>query len=77
MGCFSASEELLFGMAKPPKREQWQSFVDDSLLITGQVTQAAIHGVDGMRWASSPDLKVRSNGHAKQRILAFVGSGFL
>lgn len=50
--------QLLFGMTKPSKKAQWQSYVDDALLMTGQVTQAAIHGVDGMRWASSPDLKV-------------------
>lgn len=41
------------------KRSQWQSYVDDALLKTGQVTEAAIHGLDGKRWASSPGLKVQ------------------
>lgn len=77
---FLASEEPLFGMAKPSKKAQWQSYVDDALLMTGQVTQAAIHGVDGMRWASSPDLNVSCKArrclamHAI-KTMVFVGSG--
>ena len=31
----------------------WQKFVDDSLLGTGQVAKAAIHGIDGSRYAAS------------------------
>ena len=45
-------------MSKPSKRERWQGYVDDSLLKTGQVSEAAIHGLDGKRWASSPGLQV-------------------
>ena len=45
-------------MSRPSKREKWQSFVDDGLLKTGQVSEAAIHGLDGKRWASSPTLQV-------------------
>ena len=45
-------------MSKASKRARWQSYVDDALLKTGQVTEAAIHGLDGKRWASSPGLEV-------------------
>ncbi len=45
-------------MSKQSKQGKWQAYVDDALLMTGQVVQAAIHGLDGARWASSPDLEV-------------------
>ena len=44
---------------RPSKRSRWQGYVDDGLLRTGQVSEAAIHGLDGKRWASSPGLLVR------------------
>lgn len=31
----------------------WQSFVDETILGTSQVAKAAIHGLDGTRFASS------------------------
>ena len=34
-------------------RMSWQNFVDESLLGTSQVARAAIHGLDGKRYASS------------------------
>jgi hypothetical protein len=40
------------------KREQWQAHVDDALLKTNLVTKAAIHGRDGVQWASSKDFQV-------------------
>lgn len=36
----------------------WQQFIDDSLLGTSQVSKAAIHGLDGKRYASSADFVV-------------------
>ena len=36
----------------------WQSYVDNCLLKTCQVTEAAIHGLDGAKWASSKNLNV-------------------
>ena len=43
---------------QPSKQSRWQSYVDDALMKTGQVSKAAIHALDGGRWASSPDFKV-------------------
>ena len=43
-----------------PQGNHWQSYVDDALMKTGQVSKAAIHALDGARWASSPDFKVHS-----------------
>lgn len=40
------------------KQSKWQAYVDDALLRTGQVTQAAIYGVDGVKWAASKNLAV-------------------
>jgi hypothetical protein len=37
----------------------WQSYVDDHLIGTGHVTQAAICGVDGALWAASAGFNVR------------------
>ena len=48
-------------MSKQTKRSRWQAIVDDSLLKTNQVTQAAIYGLDGTRWASTSDLQVGLN----------------
>lgn len=31
----------------------WQTFVDESLLGTSQVSKASIHGLDGTRYACS------------------------
>ena len=45
---------------QPSKQSRWQSYVDDALMKTGQVSKAAIHALDGARWASSPDFKVHS-----------------
>ena len=53
-------------MSKPSKRSRWQSYVDDALLKTGQVTQAAIHGLDGKRWASSSGLQVNVSQDSSQ-----------
>ncbi len=44
--------------AKQTKRTRWQSYVDDALLKTGQVKHAAIHGLDGLRWACSKNFQV-------------------
>ena len=40
------------------KLSKWQAYVDDALLMTGQVTEAAIYGVDGVKWAASKNLTV-------------------
>lgn len=44
---------------KQSKEVKWQSFVDDALLKTGQVTEAAIFGLDGVKWATSKNFNVR------------------
>jgi len=36
----------------------WQSYVDQSLLSTGKVSKAAIHGHDGNVWATSTGFAV-------------------
>ena len=38
----------------------WQSYVDDHLLGTGDVTQGAICGTDGSMWAASAGFDVRA-----------------
>ena len=45
-------------MAKVSKEEMWQAYVDDALLKTGQVTEAAIYGIDGVKWAASKKMSV-------------------
>ena len=35
--------------AKKSKKEKWQAYVDDALLRTGQVSQAAMFGLEGPR----------------------------
>jgi len=44
---------------KRSKLEKWQAFVDNALMKTGQVTDAAIFGLDGVKWASSKNFNVR------------------
>ena len=58
----TAKQLLQAGMSanQPSKRSRWQSYVDDALMKTGQVSKAAIHALDGARWASSPDFKVHN-----------------
>ena len=66
--CFGNGKTIAAGMDitlqagtsanQPSKRSRWQSYVDDALMKTGQVSKAAIHALDGARWASSPDFKV-------------------
>jgi hypothetical protein len=41
------------------KQSKWQAYIDDALLKTEQVTEAAIYGVDGVKWAASKNLIVR------------------
>jgi len=36
----------------------WQAYIDQSLLGTGAVKAAAIHGLDGNPWATSPGFAV-------------------
>eukprot|EP01134_Creolimax_fragrantissima_P007796 CFRG7796T1 len=36
----------------------WQAYVDTNLVGTGHVSKAAIHGLDGNPWASSPGFTV-------------------
>ncbi|CAG8810397.1 4219_t:CDS:2, partial [Racocetra fulgida] len=31
----------------------WQTYIDDTLLGSGKIAQAAIYGLDGTLWASS------------------------
>jgi hypothetical protein len=44
----------------------WQSYVDDHLLGTGHVSQAAICGNDGALWAASEGFDVRHVKHPSQ-----------
>eukprot|EP01027_Heterolobosea_sp_BB2_P002506 GEZU01003763.1.p2 GENE.GEZU01003763.1~~GEZU01003763.1.p2 ORF type:complete len:122 (-),score=38.25 GEZU01003763.1:155-520(-) len=48
----------------------WQSYVDDQLVATGAVTQAAIAGLDGSIWAKSNGFGITQD-EAKQ-----IASGF-
>eukprot|EP00039_Didymoeca_costata_P017918 m.331361 g.331361 ORF g.331361 m.331361 type:complete len:128 (+) comp16712_c0_seq1:88-471(+) len=45
----------------------WQAYVDQSLISTGNITAAAIHGHDGTKWAST-NLEIPKEDAAK-----FVG----
>ncbi|KAI9268011.1 profilin [Phascolomyces articulosus] len=36
----------------------WQAYVDNNLVGTGQVSQAAIYGLNGSQWATSPSFQV-------------------
>lgn len=51
-------------MSKQSKRSRWQSYIDDALLKTGQISAAAIHGLDGKRWATSPGFEVSYARHS-------------
>ena len=44
---------------KKSKKARWQAYVDDALLRTGQVSQAAIFGLDGVQWAASKNFQVK------------------
>jgi tRNA(Arg) A34 adenosine deaminase TadA len=49
----------------------WQSYVDDHLVGSGNVTKAAIVGLDGNVWAQSPGLNVRArDARAHQELAA-------
>lgn len=37
----------------------WQGYVDNQLLGTGSVSQAAIYGLNGGKWAASAGFEVR------------------
>ena len=50
------------------KKTQWQRYVDDALLMTQQVTMAAIHGLDGTRWATSENFNVRYHGNQQNGV---------
>lgn len=52
--CFFEMDMSLQG----DKQAKWQAYVDDALLKTGQVTDAAIYGIDGVKWAASKNLNV-------------------
>ncbi|KAI8059944.1 profilin [Gilbertella persicaria] len=39
----------------------WQAYVDSNLLGTGQVSQAAIYGLNGGEWAKSAGFQLSSN----------------
>lgn len=41
-----------------PHVRSWQQYIDQSLLGTGTVAQAAIHGLDGNPWATSNGFSV-------------------
>lgn len=36
----------------------WQAYVDNQLLATGKIAQAAIYGHNGSLWATSPGFSV-------------------
>ncbi|KAF9543578.1 profilin, required for normal timing of actin polymerization in response to thermal stress [Mortierella hygrophila] len=50
----------------------WQAYVDNNLVATGKVAKAAIFGLDGNPWATSPDFSI-TNEEAKKLIAAFDG----
>ncbi|KAG0203665.1 profilin, required for normal timing of actin polymerization in response to thermal stress [Mortierella sp. GBA30] len=49
----------------------WQSYVDNNLVGTGKVAKAAIFGLDGSLWATSPDFKVGGE-EVKKLVAAFT-----
>eukprot|EP00055_Hartaetosiga_balthica_P018475 m.134482 g.134482 ORF g.134482 m.134482 type:complete len:127 (+) comp9613_c0_seq1:86-466(+) len=54
----------------------WQTYVDQSLVGSGKMTYAAIHGLDGNPWATSAGLSI-SPDEAKKIIAGFSNpSGF-
>ncbi|KAG0322743.1 profilin, required for normal timing of actin polymerization in response to thermal stress [Linnemannia gamsii] len=48
----------------------WQAYVDDNLVGTGKVAKAAIFGLNGSLWATSPDFAI-SGEEANKLISAF------
>jgi profilin len=36
----------------------WQAYIDNQLLATGKIAQAAIYGLNGSLWATSPGFSV-------------------
>ena len=47
-----------FHSSMSQNQHKWQRYIDEALILTGQVSEAAIHGLDGTRMASSPNLSV-------------------
>lgn len=47
-----------FQTEKLSKQAKWQAYIDDALMRTGQIAEAAIYGVDGVKWAASKGLTV-------------------
>ena len=47
-----------FQVEKSSKQAKWQAYIDDALMRTGQITEAAIYGVNGVKWAASKGLTV-------------------
>ncbi|KAF9911185.1 profilin, required for normal timing of actin polymerization in response to thermal stress [Linnemannia zychae] len=48
----------------------WQAYVDNNLVGTGKVAKAAIFGLDGSLWATSPDFQISAD-QAKALVAAF------
>lgn len=48
----------------------WQAYIDTSLVGSGSITSAAIYGLDGTLWASTPDL-ASANNFAQELITGF------
>lgn len=49
----------------------WQEYVDSNLIGTGNLKSAAIYGLDGHLWASTPDLQSDSTFDPKLLIKSF------
>ncbi|KAF9983162.1 profilin, required for normal timing of actin polymerization in response to thermal stress [Mortierella antarctica] len=49
----------------------WQSYVDSNLVGTGKVSKAAIFGLDGSLWATSPDFNVGGD-EVNKLVAAFI-----
>jgi len=54
----------------------WQTYVDSNLIGTKQVTKAAIHGLDGVKWATSSGFTVNLK-EAKDIVAGFSDAGKL
>ena len=48
----------------------WQAYVDTNLVGTKMIAKAAIFGLDGNKWATSPGLNITSD-EAKKLLAAF------
>lgn len=55
----------------------WQEYVDNQLLGTGMVTNAAICGLDGSVWAKSAGLASVDAGEVKNIVNGFTDPGHL